>query len=184
MMRCPVCKRGRCEPEELCDGLEVVTCPACGGHWIPSGNYSAWLKEHGEGMPGGESAEIEIDVSDVHGAKVCPDCEKILLKYKVGHGLEFFIDHCPGCGSIWLDKGEWEALQAKNLHDEIRRVLSAPWQRKLRDVDMREKVERAYANWFGPDTYEEAKEIRRWLQDQPQRKAILAFLGDDDPYDV
>ena len=56
-------------------------------------------------------SDVTFEVKDVQGAKICPECGRILLKYKVGHGLDFFVDHCSGCGGIWLDKNEWNALK-------------------------------------------------------------------------
>lgn len=179
-MKCLVCRTARCEPVQLEEDLAVLSCVACGGHWISCENYSAWLEKHGETLPERESVELEVELNDVHAAKICPDCEKILLKYRVGHGLDFFVDRCPGCGGIWLDKGEWEALQAKNLHDEIHKVFSAPWQNRLRDDDMREKLEQVYADRFGHETYEKLREIREWIREHPQKRAILAFLDDDE----
>ena len=183
-MQCLVCRTKRCKPIELEENLKAVSCEACGGHWISHANYTAWLEKHGAILPEKELHDIEFDLEDVQAAKICPDCEKILIKYKVGHGLDFFVDRCSGCGSIWLDKGEWEALQAKNLHDEIHKVFSSSWQSKLRDSSMREKIEKAYANRFGPETYGRLSEFRAWLQEHPQKKAVLAFLADDDPYEV
>ena len=38
---------------------------------------------------------------------VCPRCGQN-LKEQVINGIR--IDECPGCGGLWLDKGEYEAL--------------------------------------------------------------------------
>jgi len=183
-MKCPVCKTKQCLPVELADGLKAVTCDSCGGHWLSYRNYGAWLKDHGDTLPENPLAEIEFDVDDVRDAKLCPECQRILLKYKVGHGLDFFVDHCPGCGGIWLDRNEWEALQRKNLHDEIHKIFSTAWQKQVRGDRMKEKLEQAYTNRLGAEVYAEAKSIREWLQQQPQKQAILSFLADDDPYKV
>jgi Zn-finger nucleic acid-binding protein len=183
-MKCPVCKTKRCRPIELEDNLKAASCESCGGHWISSQNYSTWLEHHGDTIPEKPFSEVAVDVSDVHDAKLCPDCSRILLKYKVGHGLDFFVEHCPGCGGIWLDTNEWNALQDKNLHDEIHKMFSTSWQSRIRGDQMANTLDQVYANRLGAESYEKAKEIRQWIQDNPQKQAILAFLSDKDPYKV
>jgi hypothetical protein len=37
----------------------------------------------------------------------CPRCGQALQE-RVEHGVT--VDECPGCGGLWLDKGELEAL--------------------------------------------------------------------------
>lgn len=180
-MQCPVCKTKRCSPVELDQYLKAASCEICGGHWISHRNYSAWLKRHGETLPEKPFSEVEFDVGDVQEAKLCPDCNRILLKYKVGHGLDFFVDHCPGCGGVWLDRNE---LQEKNLHDEIHKIFSTSWQAQIRGDQMASKLDRAYTNRFGADSYAKAKDIRQWLQHHPQKQALLAFLSDADPYKI
>ena len=169
-------------PVDLDDDLKAAACDACGGHWVSHQNYSNWLKKQGETLPEKPFSEFEFDVEDVKEAKICTDCNKILLKYKVGHGLDFYLDHCPGCGGMWLDKNEWNALQSRNLHDEIHQIFSTSWQSQIRGDELKEKLDQAYSNRFGAESYAKVKEIRDWLQNSPQKKAILAFLADEDPF--
>ena len=183
-MQCPVCKTKRCSPVELDQELKAASCETCGGHWISHQNYSTWLKHHGDTLPEKPFPEVEFDVDDVQEAKLCPNCEKILLKYKVGHGLHFFVDHCPGCGGVWLDRNEWQALQDRNLHDEIHKIFSTSWQSQVRGEQMASKLDQAYANRFGIESYAKAKEIRQWLQEHPQKQALLAFLSDENPFKI
>jgi rubrerythrin len=51
---------------------------------------------------------------DLHAAQamICPRCGQTLQE-RVAHGVT--VDECPGCGGLWLDKGEIEALAS---HDE------------------------------------------------------------------
>ena len=183
-MQCPVCKTKRCVTAELEEHLKTAHCENCGGYWISHEHYETWLKHHGETLPEKSYSEVELDINDVQEAKICPDCGRILLKYKVGHGLNFFVDHCPGCGGVWLDTNEWEALQKKNLHDEIHKIFSTAWQNQIRGDQMAAKLDQAYSNRFGADTYQKAKDIRKWFQAQPQKQAILAYLADEDPYRI
>ena len=183
-MKCPVCKTKRCVSVELEENLKAASCVTCGGYWISRQNYSAWVKRHGDTIPEKPFSEVEFDVDDVQDAKLCPNCDRILLKYKVGHGLDFFVDNCPSCGGIWLDKNEWNALHEKNLHDEIHKMFSTSWQSQIRDDQMATKLDQVYANRLGSEAYEKAKEIREWLNDKPQKQAILSFLSDGAPYKI
>ena len=183
-MKCPACKSKRCEPVELENNLKAAACQSCGGHWISHQNYSTWLESHGDTLPEKSFSEVEFDVNDVQAAKLCPECTRILLKFNVGHGLDFFVDHCSACSGIWLDKNEWNALHERNLHDEIHKIFSTSWQHQVRGDHMRTKLDQVYANRFGADAYAKAKDARQWIREHPQTEAILAFLSDEDPYEM
>jgi tRNA U54 and U55 pseudouridine synthase Pus10 len=94
------------------------------------------------------------------------------------------VEHCSVCGGIWLYANEWKALQSANLHDKIYNIISSTWQTQVRGEEMIASLEKTYVKRFGTETYEKVKEIRQWLQEQPQRDAILAFLSDPDPFEV
>lgn len=183
-MKCPACTASIHSHQEIHKGLTARVCNECGGQWISHKAYKNWLAAHGDTLPEKPFVEIKFDPEDTHTAKVCPECGKILLKYKVGHGLNFYVDHCSTCGGIWLDKNEWDALEAKHLHDEIHRMFSTSWQNEVRREQMAEKLDQVYQNRFGPKTYAKVIEMREWLQSQPQQEALLAFLRDQDPYTV
>jgi len=117
-------------------------------------------------------------MSEPKGAKLCPECGHILIKYKVGHGVGFSVYDCGACHGIWLDKHEWDVLKQHNLHDEIHLILDASWQRQIRSEASKQKLEQIYEKRFGPETFAEIKKIQSWLAAQPQRSALLAYLGD------
>jgi Zn-finger nucleic acid-binding protein len=180
-MKCPVCKNEELRAVRLELGLSAFTCDSCGGNWIPSLQYWNWLEQHGPTMPEKPAEGAAVVVSDRQQAKLCPDCQRIMLRYKVGHGLGFYVEQCGSCNGIWLDKQEWEALRGRNLHDEIHLIFTEPWQTEARLEEARERLDAIYAKQFG-DEYEEVKRIRRWLENHPNRQKVLAFLSDADPY--
>lgn len=177
-MKCPACHSKHTVSVSLTDNLRACKCERCGGHWIPSKHYEAWQKSLTEILPGKPFTEVEIEVKDHAGAKLCPECGKILLKYKVGHGLDFFVDHCTACGGIWLDQNEWQALAAQNLHDEIHRIFSTAWQKQIRQETLAQTMESVFKNRFGEETYHKAKDIRAWLNAHPRKDELMAFLKD------
>jgi len=184
LMHCPVCKTRQLTRVDLDEQLKAATCDGCGGHWLSYSDYDAWLKAHGETLPERFFSDVTFQLEDVQGAKICPECGRILLKYSGGHGLDFCLDHCGGCGGVWLDKNEWEALRARNLHDEIHKVFSTSWQAQVRGDRMRERLEAAYKSRFGAEAYQKVKDVRAWIQAQPQKNALLSFLADEDPFSI
>lgn len=181
-MNCPVCSESALKRESLEKDLMSHTCPSCGGLWIGSTDYADWLDKAGERLPEKPFTDISIEVKDNTDAKLCPGCGRIMVKYKVGHGLDFHLDRCGGCGGVWLDANEWSAMKARNLHDEIGSVFTAPWQAQIREEETALKLDRIYENRFGGEDYGKVKEFRKWLDSHPQRQAILHFLNDESPY--
>ena len=177
-MKCPVCASKRTTTETLTDGLSAQKCESCGGHWISHKNYQTWQSTLGDISDHTSFTEVQIELEDHKGATLCPDCGKILLKYKVGHGLDFYVDHCSACGGIWLDENEWEALEAQNLHDEIHRIFSTAWQKEIRDENLAQTMENVFRNRFGDETYKKIKDIRKWIEGHPRKDELLAFLSD------
>jgi Zn-finger nucleic acid-binding protein len=142
------------------------------------------LKKHDPTLPEKPFAEVSFQVDDTMKAKLCPDCGRILIKYKVGHGIDFFLDHCNGCNGIWLDKNEWEVLKSRNLHDELHRIFTTSWQKEILEEQIKEKLEKFYAKKFGEKDYEELKRIRQWIEQHSQRSSLLAYLNDENPYKI
>src|SRR5688572_16110919 len=99
-MKCPVCKTEELDFSSLESNLTSRHCDKCGGNWIPSFEYWKWREQHKESLPE-RTAEQTIPPNPVTSAliaKLCPECNKILIKYRVGHGASFSIDQCRNCG--------------------------------------------------------------------------------------
>jgi Zn-finger nucleic acid-binding protein len=107
-----------------------------------------------------------------------------MVKYLVGHGFSFTLDHCQGCKGIWLDRNEWEALKARNLHDDVNAMLTAFWQDEAGKEVRKKRMEQIYVGRFGADDYAEIEKIRVWLTTRPNKQDLLAYLTDKDPFDV
>ena len=184
-MKCPVCKKDSLIRTDLEKDLSANACNKCGGHWIPSDKYLHWIEKHGSMLPEQPPFdEISFQVEDKMQAKLCPNCGRILIKYRVGHGLDFFLDHCNSCNGVWLDKHEWNVLKSRNLHHEIHRIFTTSWQKQIREEEVLKSLEKLYTEKFGKEDYDEIKRIRQWIRQHSQRSALLAYLNDDDPYKV
>lgn len=175
-MQCAICKKHTMNAVDLVQGLSGFTCGECSGIWVARTTYEAWRTKQASDLPE-TSTDAQFDIAETHKPKICPQCGHLLLPYRVGHGLSFSIDYCGACGGIWFDKNEWDAIKAKNLHDNLHDIVSANWQTAVRRSDVQEAIEQAYKRQLGA-AYSKASEVRTWLRDQPRKSLIIAYLSD------
>ncbi|MBI5882296.1 MAG: zf-TFIIB domain-containing protein [Elusimicrobia bacterium] len=176
-MKCPVCKKDEFSSEEMGDGLAALRCDECQGHWLPSFVYWKWLSRRGHNAPeilGG--ADNPQPKSPPKGGRLCPDCGRILIKYRVKKGVPFTVDRCGNCAGLWLDQGEWAYLKKRNLHDDLDYIFTAVWQTRIRKEDSADAAAESLAKALGPADFKVAKKIRVWLDQHPLRSRILAYL--------
>jgi len=183
-MNCPVCKSSELVTKELEPNLDSRQCPSCLGNWIDGREYFKWIEQHAS-----DAAERVHDVETLTLAEPglpldCPECRFRMVKYLVGRGLPFTIDHCHGCKGIWLDGNEWEALRKRNLHDDLNLMFTSFWQTEAQRLARKKTLEQIYTGRFGEDDYAEVKRIRYWLEGKTNREGLIAYLIDKDPYDV
>ena len=182
-MNCPVCKSVELAPIGLETNLSSLACPQCGGHWIRGAEYWKWLEEHAN-IPETEAETDGLTLAEPGIHIDCPECRFRMVKYLVGRGLGFTLDHCQGCKGIWLDRNEWEALKARNLHDDVNSMLTAFWQDEAQKEVRKKRMEKIYIGRFGADDYAEIEKIRVWLSSRQNKQDLLAYLTDKDPFDI
>lgn len=183
-MKCPVCRTGL-EFQEIADsGLPVHRCPSCQGQFLSANEYLRWVRARGQDLPATQAVDAELPTWDSQDLKVCPACAHAMLRYRVIAHAPFHLDRCGHCNGVWLDKDEWDALAARNLHDNIHEFFTQAWQIRLRAEEARAALDRLYLQKFGEDDYAQAKQVREWLSEHPRRGMLLAFLQADDPYRV
>ena len=180
-MNCPLCKNVTLSTVSLASHLMGSQCSQCNGHWIEATAYHQWLATLSAISPEKVGETIELAPDADQRAKLCPACHRIMLRYHVGHGVTFMLDQCPACNGMWFDPREWEALKARNLHDEVNAMFTDAWQTAARKQAARERLGLVYRRKFGED-YDELLRIRTWLQDHPQREEMIGFLTDSDPF--
>jgi Zn-finger nucleic acid-binding protein len=185
MAKCPVCKTVNLEPAQFENSLPILNCGSCGGSWLRANEYSLWLKSQKPGTfdeSKAREAGKYFPVSESNKAAICPDCGHLLRKYKVGAKVDFHLDRCNNCNGVWFDNNEWVSLKAGDLHDEINKVFTKPWQQHIDDEMTAGKLDSMYLQKFGESDYRKIKEIREWLQEHPNRNTLIAFLLDKDPF--
>lgn len=183
-MNCPVCKSSELVSNELEAKLTSFQCPTCGGNWIRGAEYWKWVEEHAAHLAERVHENESLTLAEPGIPIDCPECRFRMVKYLVGRGLDFTLDHCQGCKGIWLDRNEWEALKKRNLHDDLNLMFTSFWQSGAEREARKKRMEQRYVTRFGVDDYTEIKRIRWWLETKTNREELLAFLIDKDPFDA
>lgn len=183
-MNCPVCKTKELVSTELEADLTSLQCSFCHGNWIRGAEYWDWLEEQDANLAERVHHNDDLTVADPGLPIDCPECRFRMVKYLVGRGLGFTIDHCHGCKGIWLDGNEWEVLKKRNLHDDLNLMFTSFWQNEAQRLERKKKMEQIYIDRFGADDYAEIKRIRYWLDAKVNREELLAYLMDKDPFDA
>lgn len=178
-MRCPLCKSNEMAICDLEPDLRAFRCASCSGVWIPDERYKAWRERHPVDVPE-TTPPSEVDVKDIENAKICPECGHLLLRYRAGHGLNFYIEHCGACGGFWLDPLEWEALKRHGLHDNLHQVPSAQWQKDLRQAAVRERMDAWRSQQLGPEVYARIKDFRDWFRQQRNKDIIISLITESE----
>jgi Zn-finger nucleic acid-binding protein len=176
-MNCPVCKTVTLSHSEVPEQLNFLECKTCKGRWLQSYKYWKWKDKQGKDVPEISSTEtVEVPVNDSEHAKLCPECGHILIRFPVGHGIEFTLDHCGNCGGIWFDENEWEVLKNRNLHYEIHKIFSEVWQTGVRAEAHEKYLRNLYVDKFGKEDYGKIEEIKNWLERHPLKHELYAYL--------
>lgn len=164
------------QPSEIEPGLHAFRCPESGGVWIPLAAFFAW-REHLPVAPKISPQNYAPAPADdsKRRALICPESGRVLLRYKVGHGLNFHIDRSPATGSVWLDQGEWEALKSKNLHTHIHEIFTASYQKQIRSTEYEQSIEDSFKERIGKD-FGRVEEFKNWLVEHPRRREIFSYL--------
>lgn len=165
---------------EIEPGLVVYECPQSGGLWIPLQAYLAWKEQ----QPQTSDAPPDAPPPAVHDdsrqrALICPESGRLLLRYRVGHGLQFHIDRSPATGGVWLDQGEWEALKSKGLHVALNLIFTASYQRHIRSAEYVQTLTGTFQERIGAADFSKVVEFGAWLARHPKRRDICCYLLDN-----
>jgi Zn-finger nucleic acid-binding protein len=165
---------------EVEPGLEAYECPKSGGLWIPLQSYLAW-KERQPPKPAAATGACPAALQDDsrQQALICPESGRLLLRYRVGHGLPFHVDRSPATGGVWLDKGEWEALKSKGLHVSLHLVFTAAYQRQVRSLEYVQTMTDAFRERIGAADFAKVAEFGAWLARHPKGRDICCYLLDN-----
>lgn len=164
---------------EIESGLSAYECPFSGGLWIPLQSYLTWKERHphGTGAANDDPAPAVPDDSKQR-ALICPESGRLLLRYRVGHGLKFHVDRSPATGGVWLDKGEWEGLKSKGLHGSLHLIFTAAYQQQVRSEEYAQKLRETFRDRIGAVDYAKVAEFGAWVASHPKGRDICCYLLD------
>lgn len=121
-MKCPKCS-GEIAPIGTSEGVELDFCGGCFGVLFDHGEVAEYF-ELAKDIP-----DLTIDLKQANKTDyTCPKCQQAKwLQVPYAPGDNLLIDLCPGCGAIWLDKGEFPKLEAiaARLGDPRSKLLRA-----------------------------------------------------------
>lgn len=184
MYHCPKEGGVALQPQTLPPGLNAHHCPSCGGNWIPPEHYADWQQTQAAPPEPGTVAVLPLTVAAPtppssldNRAALCPDCRSYLVRGRLNlQNCSFFVERCPSCGGIWCDGGEWEILQALQLHTCIPAIFSSDWQARVRQLEHGERERQATIDKLGPDLAERLFALANELEDHPNGDFGVAFL--------
>lgn len=175
-MNSPVHPETRLQVKEIEPGLKAYECPRSGGVWIPMQAFLDWKERHKESPSITESYQPTLEDDSRQPVLICPESGRMLLRYRVGHGLQFHIDQSPVTGGVWLNKGEWDALKSKGLQTELNLIFTASYQRNVRSSEYNETIEAMFRNRIGTEDFTILKDFKNWVADHPRRDDIWRYL--------
>jgi Zn-finger nucleic acid-binding protein len=183
-MKCPICKDRHLLRVTLETNLPAHQCDRCQGIWLSSVEYLAWLRTHGPLLPEKPPDDTPVPTWDTQELKLCPDCGRILSRFRVLPDVRFYLDHCGTCNGVWFDKDEWNVLVSRNLHDKVNWFFTQSWQAKVKGEERKDRLDKLYLEKFGAADYAKIQEVWAWLRDHPQRSMLLAYLQAENPYKI
>ncbi|MCK4841611.1 MAG: zf-TFIIB domain-containing protein [Methylococcales bacterium] len=178
-MKCTSCNKGILSPSFI-DGLfRAHTCTECGGNWVLIEDYLIWKERNPEFE---FSDEVTCEAEDSTTTLLCPVTGTVMRKFRLAAKNSHRLDYSSSVGGVWLDKGEWELLKKEGLAGSLNAVLTEYWQNNIRLDSAKDSFEAIYKDKFGLQTYGKAREFREWLNNQPCKADLRAYILADDPY--
>lgn len=162
---------------EIEPGLQVYECLKSGGNWIPLQSYLVWKERQPPeaSVPTGEPPTAFVDDSG-QPTLLCPESGRLLLRYRVGHGLPFHVDRSPATGGVWLGKGEWKALKSRGLHVSLHLIFTAGYQREVRSSAYVQQMTGTFRERIGAADFTKVMEFATWVDRHPKRRDICCYL--------
>ena len=175
MASCLKCKNSSLLPTKLSSGLTARGCKKCDGVLVDLVAYRAWAEQQGIDTIA-PTGSVSTQVEDSPQAMLCPNCVRIMTKFRLSADADNRLDFCNHCDVAWLDSGEWNQLQEMGLRSHLGSVFSEPWQRRVRESRSMRINEEHLRERFGVD-FERIKDFKNWLMSRPDRDDIVGWIA-------
>lgn len=178
-MKSPVDRTSTMIQREIEPGLIAHTCPKSGGIWIDHEHYWKWLlNQPGFPKPIDSIDDLpELDTDEHNKPLISPESGRLMIKYRVGHGLKFRIDYDATSGGFWLDKGEYELIRKRNLHDELHLICSPEYQLELDKLDTKSIMDQRIESLLGPERCSVIRNLATMIEDPQIHSIAIAYLN-------
>ena len=180
-MKCTQCNTGTLRPGFIDSLFRAHICDNCGGNWILIEDFVSWREKNPEHQFN-QDLQVEEEASESARALLCPVSGALMSKFRISSHNNHRLDYSAAVGGIWLDKGEWELLKEAGVAGSLNHIVTRSWQHQLREKTAKEHFDELYRAKFGEEAYTKIKELRRWLQAQPNKADLRNYLLAEDPY--
>jgi len=176
-MKCPRCKSPELKPTMIEEDLPALGCASCQGSLVSLLYYRHWAETQ---MPLPESTAedttITLESSDTTTALMCPKCSRVMMKYKLTGTVSNRLDVCSLCDEAWLDRGEWELLEALQLNHVMPAIFTDAWQRRIRHEMVEGTRRLSLTRSIGEDSVAKVEAFAAWLKGNKHKSHILQYL--------
>ena len=176
-MKCPRCKTADLKPTMIEENLPALGCSACDGSLVSLVYYRHWAETQKPPEPGAATNAVPaVDTTDTTIAITCPKCARRMTKHKLTGTVSNRVDVCASCDEAWLDRGEWELLEALQLSHELPAILTEQWQRRIRREQSEGTRRAILVRMIGEAGTTRVEEFRDWLSRNQHKSHVLAYL--------
>lgn len=172
-MICPACAHTHFQPTRIEGGLPAERCDACGGVLVELERYRAWRKA----MPEMALAAAAWEPSVTDGAvRLCPKTGRLMTRLKVDSQHPLRLDYSaaagqsgstPASGTPWCRSASM-ASSMKSPPTAGRPACRRPHRASASSRPCRRASATTRPSWPAS---------AHWLDGQPNRREMLAFLG-------
>jgi len=174
-MKCPKCKTLELFPTMIEEDLPALGCAQCHGSLVSLLYYRHWA-ESLKGPPASTAKPDAIATDDTATALGCPKCGRFMMKYKVSGTVANRLDVCGYCDEAWLDRGEWELLEALQLSHQLPAIFTETWQRRIRHQLSEDSRRSILERTIGTEGVAKVEAFREWLAESGHRADVLTYL--------
>ena len=175
-MKCPLCKTSDLKPTMIEEYLPAMGCGTCHGSLVSLLYYRHWAETQKASSGEPVEAPPTQETPDTTTAIMCPKCARVMAKYKLTGRLSNRVDGCATCDEAWLDRGEWELLEALQLSLKMPAIFTDAWQRRIRRELTEEARRSILTRMVGADGTAKVEEFRAWLAKSPHKSHVMAYL--------
>lgn len=183
-MKCPRCKSRDLRPTMIEENLPAMACEECQGSLVSLLYYRHWAETQkpAAGAATDEADQLASDTSasietaDTTTAVMCPKCARVMMKYRITGCVANRLDVCRLCDESWLDRGEWELLEALQLSHQMPAIFTEEWQKRIRRELTEEARRSMLVRAIGERAVEQVDKFREWLARSKHKPEVMSYL--------